>query len=143
MNLITYPNSLLQKELQFVEEYDETLKEALDEMYKFMKAHGGIGLAANQVGIDKRLIVVSSKHRIFKLINPEIAESKGEIIYREQCLSLPGKDVETKRFKKVTIVGYDEDGDDFEYSAGGLLAVVFQHEIDHLNGKTILDRRNI
>ena len=143
MNLIKYPNSILQRELQFVEEYDEELKTTLDEMYKFMKAYRGIGLAANQVGIDKRLIVVSSKHRVFKLINPEIVESKGSIIATEQCLSLPGHTVETKRFKKVTVIGYDEDGDDFEYNAGGLLAVVFQHEIDHINGKTILDRRDI
>lgn len=143
MNLYIYPHEMLKKKLQALEEWDESLRDTLNEMHKFMITQGGVGLAANQVGIDKRLIVVRTKHRVFKLINPRIVQGEGEVIYKESCLSLPGRTVETKRYKKVVVDGYDEDGDEFTYTAGGLLAIIFQHEIDHLDGKTILDRRNI
>ena len=99
----------------------------------------GVGLAANQVGINKRVCVINVSKPIV-LINPEIIEASGRVIYEEACLSLPGQVVNTERFRNITVVASNYRGPLYFGGEGMLECVCVQHEIDHLNGKTMLDR---
>jgi peptide deformylase len=99
----------------------------------------GIGLAAPQIGISKKLIVAEVEDQIVKLANPEIVVAKGHDNMAEGCLSVPDTRVEIERYTEITVKGLDEKGEAIEMEAIGLLARVLQHEIDHLNGKLIID----
>ena len=108
-----------------------------------MQYFGGIGLAAPQVGIPSRLIIAGVGNRIVKLANPQIIETKGRDKMAEGCLSIPNIRVEVKRPYEVVIEGINEKGKLTQIKAKGLLARVLQHEIDHLNGKLIIDYMGI
>jgi len=102
-------------------------------------------LAANQVGVAKRLLVADIAPRepeseLIVLANPEIVAAEGEVIIEEGCLSVPEYQAEVKRYEKITVRGLDLNGEEVEIEAEGLLAVVLQHEIDHLNGILFIDR---
>jgi peptide deformylase len=109
-------------------------------MYILMKASGGVGLAANQVGLAMQLIVIEAGGEIYKLINPKITKREGSITLQEGCLSFPGIELEVKRSHKVFIEALDQKGKSVSLKPEGVLAVVFQHEIDHINGVTFIDR---
>ncbi|MBO67336.1 MAG: peptide deformylase [Acidiferrobacteraceae bacterium] len=100
----------------------------------------GVGLAANQVGINKRVCVINVSKPIV-LINPEIIEASGRVIYEEACLSLPGQVVNTERYRNITVVASNYREPLYFGGEDMLECVCVQHEIDHLNGKTMLDRR--
>ena len=113
------------------------LKDMADTMYEA----NGVGLAAPQIGISKRAIVINTgEGGIIALLNPEITRSEGEEVAEEGCLSYPGLVGDVKRAAKVWVVGLDPAGKNVDYEAEGLLARVFQHEIDHLNGIVYLDK---
>lgn len=152
--ILTYPDPYLRKKCGDVEEIDGELLELLDDMADTMYAAPGVGLAASQVGVDKRVIVVDAMPRdkeeeeeeeydrsgLIELINPEIVSSEGEIVGEEGCLSIPGFLSDVKRKYSVTVQGYNREGKLVEIEAEDLLSRVFQHEIDHLDGVLFIDR---
>ena len=143
--IVIEPDPILRKKSDNLEKVDNELRLLLDDMLETMYSAPGIGLAAVQVGILKRLIVIDiskdkeKKNPIF-LINPEIiSKSKNTSIYEEGCLSLPGHFAEIERPEECKIKYIDYDGKKKEMKANGLLATCIQHEIDHLNGILFID----
>jgi peptide deformylase len=143
--IIIEPDTILRKTSEALEKVDNELRELMDDMLETMYAAPGIGLAAVQIGVLKRLIVIDiskekeKKNPLF-LINPEIIfKSKNTSVYEEGCLSLPGYFAEIERPAecKIKYIGYD--GKKKEMTASGLLATCIQHEVDHLNGKLFID----
>jgi len=190
LKILKYPDPFLRKKCAPVEEIDEELLTLLDDMTETMYAARGVGLAASQVGADKRVVVidvspwfrndgeegeeggaedeyddagdaaeaahVECSHSdecshchdeeeydgpgLIELINPVIVYSEGSAVAEEACLSIPGFSSEVKRKYKVVVEAYSRDGDAIEIEAEDLLARVFQHEIDHLDGILFIDR---
>ena len=108
-----------------------------------MRSSSGIGLAASQIGTPKRLIVIEMDKKVIKLANPKIISSKGKSKLEEGCLSLPEISVEIERPFEIEVSALNEEGKPIELKAKGLLARILQHEIDHLNGKLIIDYANL
>ena len=124
-----------------VESFDGALSHLAEEMLATMREHEGVGLAANQVGRLKRILVAALEEEEFVLVNPVVEESAGTAEKElEGCLSIPGIQVEVGRPTAVTISGQDASGAPLKIEASGLLARILQHEIDHLDGVLILDR---
>ncbi len=120
---------------------DEYVRRLIDDMLETMRAASGVGLAANQVGLLRRIIVVDVGAGVVAVINPEItACGEGEKA-EEGCLSLPGQRVPVKRAPRIELRGLDRDGQPLVLSAEGLFARALQHEVDHLNGILIKDYR--
>lgn len=138
--IITYPNPILRKKSEPVEEGDEEIKQLVEDMIETMYDSRGIGLAAIQIGVLKRVIVVNVEERMIAMLNPEILEDEGEIQMEEGCLCLPGVMVEVKRSEKIKVKGLNENGEEIVINAEGLLAKALQHEIDHLDGILIIDK---
>ena len=143
--IVIEPDPILRKESEPIEKVDNDLRKLLDDMLETMYAAPGIGLAAVQVGILKRLIVIDiskdkeKKNPLF-LINPEIvSKSKNTSIHEEGCLSLPGHFAEIERPAECHINFLDYNGKKKEISAKGLLSTCIQHELDHLNGILFID----
>jgi peptide deformylase len=118
-------------------------QQLIDDMFETMYAAPGVGLAAPQVNISKRLFVMDvhdDEHEPAAVINPKVEELKEEIELREGCLSVPGMVGEIVRYKRAVVTGLDRDGQKIRIEGEGLLAQCLQHEIDHLNGKLYIDR---
>ena len=142
MNLVViqkYPNSVLRQKCAPVNKVTGKEKELFEKMLFTMKHFCGIGLAAPQVGILEKLIVVETEGKVVKLANPEILKIKGVDSMKEGCLSVPDLGVDIERPYEAIIKGLNEKGQTVEIKAKGLLARVLQHEIDHLYGKLIVD----
>lgn len=147
LDIVTYPNDILKKPTKKVDKVDKEIKSIIKEMFQTMYKNDGIGLAANQVNLPFSLMIIDTTPRKEEIvpikevfINPVITESSGEITYKEGCLSFPGLQIEVKRFSFIKIKAINENEEEIEKELTGLNAVVFQHEIDHLNGITFLDR---
>lgn len=128
---------VLEKECRPVKEITPRLKELIDDMFETMYEANGVGLAAPQVGVLRRICIVDigeEDGQAYVLINPEILESEGEQTGDEGCLSLPGKAAQVTRPNRVRIRAFDEEMKEYEMEAEGLLARAFCHEIDHLDG---------
>ena len=138
--IIIYPDPVIKKRSESVEEVNEEIKQLIDDMTETMYASRGVGLAAVQIGILKRVIVVNVGEELVVLVNPEILENEGESQMEEGCLCLPGVLVDVKRSEKVKVKGLNEKGEEVVVDAEGLLARAFQHELDHLNGILIIDK---
>ena len=123
-----------------VKELNDNIKKLMNNMAETMYHAKGVGLAAPQVGISKRVIVVDIGEGLFKLVNPEIVASSGIQDGAEGCLSLPDVVGNVKRSERVTLKALDENGDEVTIEATGYLARAFQHEIDHLNGIIFTDK---
>ena len=123
-----------------VKEVNENIKKLMNNMAETMYHAKGVGLAAPQVGISKRVIVVDIGEGLFKLVNPEIVASSGIQDGAEGCLSLPDVVGNVKRSERVTVKALDENGNEVTIEATGYLARAFQHEIDHLNGIIFTDK---
>ena len=124
-----------------VREFDETLQRLAEDMLTTMREREGVGLAANQVGRLRRVLVAAVEDEEYAVVNPKIVRSSEETqIGEEGCLSIPGIQVEVERPTAVTISGQNTAGKPIWMEATGLLARVIQHEVDHLNGVLILDR---
>lgn len=136
-------DEILKKKSREVEVIDEKTKELINDMVETMHKYDGVGLAAVQVGILKRIIVIDiydEKTPIVKLINPVILKQKGEREVEEGCLSFPNKFAKVKRPVEVEVEGLNENGEKVKIKAVELLAQALCHEIDHLNGITFVDR---
>jgi peptide deformylase len=140
--ILTFPNPRLRNRALPVREVDARVRRLVDDMFETMYAAPGIGLAAIQVDVPLRVVVmdVSDDHDTpLCLINPEILDREGEEQMDEGCLSVPGFFEPVIRAERVRVRALDRDGQPFELAADGLLAVCIQHEIDHLDGKLFVD----
>jgi len=147
LTILEYPDMRLRKRAAPVKEVDEALRTVIDDMFETMYAAPGIGLAATQVDIHKRLLVLDvseTKDQPQVFINPEIEVLDPEPLgYEEGCLSVPGYYDLVTRPRKVRVKALDRNGQAFELEAEGLLAVCLQHEVDHLDGKLFVDYLSI
>jgi peptide deformylase len=132
-------NAILRKKAQPVRVVDSLVVQLLEDMLETMTANNGIGLAAPQVGISKRMIVVDVGDGPLKVINPRIVERSGSVVGLEGCLSVPNVYGDVDRAEHVVVKGLDERGKPVSFDADGLLARVFQHEVDHLDGRLFID----
>lgn len=147
--ILCYPDKRLREPGKDVEEFDAELHALIDDMAETMYAAPGVGLAATQLGIPKRLFIIDvatdedepSDLRVF--INPEIIAAEGETTFNEGCLSFPGLREDIDRAERVTVRALDKDGNPFELEADGLLAIAIQHENDHLDGKLMIDHLSV
>jgi len=133
-----YPDPILRKKAQTIENIDGKVKDIADRMARVMYANKGIGLAAPQIGILSRILIVDLGEGRRVLINPEIVEGEGESLMEEGCLSLPTIEVPVKRMEKVFVKGRDLEGKEVSLELFGFPGRVYQHEIDHLNGILII-----
>lgn len=143
--IVTEGDDILLKKCRLVEKFDDRLAMLIDDMIETLHASGGAGLAAPQVGILRRVIVIETdpEQGVIELVNPEIIETSGKQIGLEGCLSLPGQWGITPRPFKVTAKAQDRNGNEFTLTGEYLLARALCHEIDHLEGilyKTVADR---
>ena len=143
--ILEYPDPRLREVAKPVAAVTDEIRALCDDMAETMYAAPGCGLAANQIGVDKRVFVVDcanedepSDLRVF--INPEILEKDGVQVWNEGCLSFPGVSEEIKRAEHVKVRALDRDGKPFELEAHGLLAVAIQHETEHLDGVLMIDK---
>ena len=134
-----HPNKILREKCAQIKKITNREKKLFDKMVFTMKYFCGIGLAAPQIGISKRLIVACAEERTIKLANPEIIDISGSDNMVEGCLSIPDITVDIKRPFEVVVKGLNEKGENTEIKVKGLLARVLQHEIDHLKGRLIID----
>tara|TARA_B100000676_G_scaffold301013_1_gene347545 strand:- start:1655 stop:2161 length:507 start_codon:yes stop_codon:yes gene_type:complete len=143
LEILEFPDPRLRTVAKPVEKVDDELRKLIDDMFETMYAAPGIGLAATQVNVHQRLIVMDlsedqSQPRVF--INPEITPLTDDLApYEEGCLSVPGFYEKVQRPARVRIKALDRDGNEFEEEADELLATCIQHEIDHLDGKLFVD----
>jgi len=138
--IVTYGKDVLRKTAEEVAGIDDEIENLIEEMYRVMEEGHGVGLAAPQVGVSKRLLVYDVGEGKHALINPRILKRSGEEYAIAGWLSIPGLQGEVPRAAKVTVAGINEEGKKVKIKAEGLLARMFQHEIDHLDGKMFIDR---
>lgn len=143
LNVVYYGNETLKKVAQEVKNVDDDVIKFIEEMYEVMYLEKGIGLAAPQVDVSKRVIIIDTNEKSsskIAMINPEIIEVSGDLgFYEEGCLSVPGISEEIERPLQVMVKGLNLDGKEIRIEADGLLARAFQHEVDHLNGILFID----
>jgi peptide deformylase len=142
LQILTYPDPRLREKAQPVDAVDAQLRQFIDDMAQTMYAAKGIGLAATQVGVAKRVVVIdlsAERDQPQVLINPRIVARDGVQVYEEGCLSVPDVFEEVERAERITVSYLDRDGQPQQMDADGLLAVCVQHEIDHLDGKLFVD----
>ena len=147
--ILFYPDKRLREPGKEVQVFDAELHRLIEDMAETMYAAPGVGLAAPQIGVSKRLFIVDvasdeeepSDLRVF--INPEIVATEGQTIFNEGCLSFPGIREDIDRAERITVKAFDKDGEPFELEVEGLLAIAIQHETDHLNGELMIDHLSV
>ena len=148
MEIVTYPNKILKTISKPVERFDSELHKLLDDMYATMKKYEGVGLAAIQVAVPIRALIIDigdnesnqNKDTLIEVINPEFLEWNGSIKDTEGCLSVPDYFDEVERYENVKVKFFDRFGKEHIMDANGLLSVAFQHETDHLDGHLFIER---
>lgn len=145
LEILKYPEPMLGKVAAPVKNFNDKTVQLVNDMLETMYAAPGVGLAAPQVGVSQRIVVLDIDHEnprtnIYKLINPVITRSEGEVIWEEGCLSVVDFTADVKRAARVDVTAFDENQKQIKIEADGLLAVALQHEIDHLDGKLFIDR---
>ncbi len=145
LEILTYPDEVLKQVALPVETVDNDIKKLVDDMAETMYAAPGVGLAANQVGVLKRVVTIDVEYsqstpNLIVLINPKIIERNGSCMSEEGCLSLPGVTEEVERAERVKVRALNREGTPFELEADGFLAAAIQHELDHLDGTVLIDR---
>jgi peptide deformylase len=143
--IVTYGDPILRQRTREVASLDGELQRLIDDMVETMYAAPGVGLAANQVGSAHRLFVANpaedrDPNRLLVVVNPEVVESEGQLSAEEGCLSVPALREEVRRPRRVLLRGLDRHGTPIEVEGQDLLARIFQHEVDHLNGLFFVDR---
>lgn len=150
--ILRYPDPLLSRKAKPVERVDDEVRTLIGDMVETMFGADGVGVAATQLGVDMRVIVLDVPtseaddgqpvrgRNVMGLVNPEIVSSSGEISYEEGCLSVPGVLAYVTRASNVVVKALDADGKEIEIIGQGLLAVALQHEIDHIDGVLFIDR---
>ncbi|WP_100657527.1 peptide deformylase [Alteromonas flava] len=142
LEVLSFPDERLRTVAEPVAAVDDGIKQLVADMFETMREENGIGLAATQVNVHKRVVVMDvseeqNEPRVF--INPEIIEKKGSTVSEEGCLSVPGNYAKVDRAEWVKVRALDADGKTFELEADGLLAICIQHELDHLKGVLFVD----
>lgn len=139
--IVQDPDPILREKSKPVTKFNANLHKLLDDMAETMYHANGVGLAAPQIGILKRVIVIDTgdEHGLIEMVNPEIIAREGEQFGPEGCLSIPGINGDVRRAMKVKVRGQDRYGNEFSMEGEGLLARAFQHEVDHLNGVLFTD----
>jgi len=145
LDIVQYPDPVLRKKCSPVEEITPDLQKLIDDMIETMYDAPGVGLAANQVGVSLRLVVIDvwdreEEHPVLVLVNPEIIAQEGESEEEEGCLSVKGYNAVVKRYASVKVRAHDRHGNSIDIEAEGLLAKALQHEVDHINGLIFVDR---
>ena len=145
--ILKYPDPRLRQVAQPIAEVTDEIRSLIEDMAETMYAASGCGLAATQVGVDKRLFIIDAAREdepsdLKVFINPEIVELTGSQKWEEGCLSFPGATEESRRAERVQVRALDQFGKPFTLEADGLLAVAIQHENDHLNGVLMIDKLN-
>ncbi|MCF6206496.1 MAG: peptide deformylase [Sulfurovum sp.] len=151
--IVVYPDKRLKQVSREVETFDETLHTLLDDMYDTMRAKNGVGLAAIQIGVDLRALIINiplenipegedeqPKENTLEMINPVIIEKDGSTKFQEGCLSVPGIYEEVERAKHVKVEYYDRFGEKHLIEDDDFLAIAMQHEMDHLDGKVFIEK---
>ncbi len=143
LTLLHFPDERLRKVATPVEKVDDEIRTLIDDMIETMYAERGIGLAAPQVNVSKRIVVIDvseNRDQSIVLINPEIISTEDEIMdMMDGCLSIPDSFAPTQRFRYLKVKALDRNGDEIELEAADLFAGCIQHELDHLNGKLFID----
>jgi len=142
LTILQYPDQRLHTVAQAVDKVDDEVRRLVDDMADTMYACRGIGLAATQVDVHRRIVVIDTsedKSGLTAFINPEIVEKHGQTVYEEGCLSVLGIYDKVNRAERVKVRALDRDGQPFEIDTDGLLAICIQHEIDHLDGKVFVE----
>lgn len=142
LNILQYPDERLHKIAAPVVEVDENIRKLINDMAETMYEARGIGLAATQVDVHQRVVVIDlseERNDLRVLVNPVITRKEGETTYEEGCLSVPGIYDTVTRAEKITVEALDADGKPYTLHADGLLAICIQHELDHLNGKVFVE----
>jgi peptide deformylase len=151
LNILTYPDPFLKTKAKPVDAVDDSVRMLIDDMVETLRSARGIGLAATQVGDERRVIVLDvpeeddgeeeGERRIhLTLVNPEIISSEGDTKFEEGCLSVPGFTADVKRAATINVKALDREGKQVEFMAHDLLSIAIQHEIDHLDGILFIDR---
>ncbi len=145
LEILKYPHPILRKRSETVTRIDGEVKKLIEDMRETMYHAGGIGLAACQIGVPQRVIVLDvspmdPQYSYVALINPEVISEEGEVDHEEGCLSVPDCLEKVKRKERVSVRGLSPQGREIEMKGEGILAIALQHEMDHLNGILILDR---
>jgi len=138
--VVKYPDPALRERAKNVSKVDPSVKKLVEDMAATMRETSGLGLAANQVGVLQRVFVYDDGTGLGVLINPKTVSARGEQLGIEGCLSVPGLQGEVRRAEEVVVKGTDLNGKTVKIKAQGLLARVFQHEMDHLDGTLFIDR---
>jgi len=150
--IVVYPDKRLKLISKEVEVFNGALHDLLDDMYETMCAKNGVGLAAIQVGVDQRVLIINvplevedgehdqPKENTLEMVNPVIVEKDGTEKFQEGCLSIPGVYEDVERAKHVKVEYFDRDGNKHVIEDDGFLAVAMQHEIDHLEGKVFIEK---
>jgi peptide deformylase len=142
--IIIWPDPVLKEIAKPVDRVDDDIRRLLDDMSETMYAADGVGLAATQIGVLKRCIVIDASPRqegqkLIHLVNPQIVRAEGRTTYTEGCLSIPGEAEDVERYAKVWVRALDYFGKPFELECEGLLSIASQHEHDHLEGTLFVD----
>jgi len=138
--IVKMPDPVLRKQAKQVPKIDEDTKKLVDDMIETMRSVNGLGLAANQVGVLQKVFVYDDGNGVGVMINPKITHASGQQTGVEGCLSIPGLQGDVTRANEIEIKGTDLKGKPIRIEAEGLLARIFQHEFDHLEGKVFTDR---
>ena len=138
--IVTMPDPVLRQKAQKVEKINAGVLRVLDNLRDTMYAADGVGIAAPQIGVSKRMIVIDPGDQLIEMINPQIISSEGEQTAREGCLSVPDMVGWCKRAQTIKVKGLNRNGEEVEMEAVDMLARVFQHEIDHLDGILFPDK---
>ncbi len=157
--IVVYPDKRLKLISKEVSSFDGALHDLLDDMYETMCARNGVGLAAIQVGVDSRVLIINEpldteygegvehndqpKENTIEMINPVIIEKEGTEKFQEGCLSVPGFYEDIERFKYVKVEYFDRDGNKQTIESDAFLAIAIQHEMDHLDGKLFVEKLSI
>ena len=139
-NICVYPDPILREPTEEITSFDEVLADLVEDMWETMHVSDGVGLAGPQVGMLKKIAVIEYNGEKFVLINPVIVEKEGSKTVEEGCLSFPGIYEKVDSPEKIKVRWQNEKGGYEEKEIDGFLACVFSHEIDHLNGKLLIDR---
>ena len=142
LQVLHFPDERLRTIAQPVDDVNAEIRQLVADMLDTMYAENGIGLAATQVNVHKRVVVIDlseDRNEPMVFINPEIIQRSGDTSYEEGCLSVPQNYAKVERAAEVTVKAQDKNGDWFELAADGLLAICLQHELDHLVGKLFID----
>ena len=143
LDIRTYPDPVLLRVAEPVTRFDDALRRLLNDMAETMYAADGVGLAAPQVGVSRRIVVIDVGEGLIELINPVITKREGSVVGGEGCLSVPNFEGEVERAEYIECEFFDRKGKRMKLASDGILAIAVQHELDHLDGILFIDKATV